>query len=151
MKHAVPEAGERSRFVVAAHILFIRESHVLLLRRFNTGYEDGNYSVPAGHVEPGESPLETAIRESREEVGVEIGHSGDGSFALVLYRQAEQPRIDFFFAVERWSGEMRNREPEKCDELLWAPTDALPPNMVPYVRHAIGRYRAGDQYAEFIE
>jgi len=150
MSHSAPGAPERSRFAVAAHILFIRHGEVLLLRRFNTGYEDGNYSVPAGHVEPGESALDAAIRESCEEVGVEIG-GDEAPFALVMHRQAEAPRIDFFFVVERWSGEVRNREPEKCDELRWAAIDALPPNMVPYVRHAIGCYQAGDRYAEFTE
>ena len=136
--------------MVAAHILFIRGGQVLLLRRSHTGYQDGNYSVPAGHVESWESPGAAAVREASEEVGVGIGDAGI-SFSLVLHRQSEAPRIDFFFAVDRWSGEIRNCEPEKCDELQWAPIDALPPNMVPYVRHAIERYRAGDHYAEFTE
>ncbi len=142
-----PAPGSRARFFVAAHVLFIRDGQVLLLRRYNTGYEDGNYSVPAGHVEHGEYAVEAALRESREEVGVEISRD-DVSFALVIHRQAESPRIDFFFAVERWDGEVRNCEPEKCDELRWAPLDALPSNVVPYVRHAIGCYAAGEEYAE---
>lgn len=150
MNDSAPGAGERPCFLVAAHILFIRDGRVLLLRRFNTGYEDGNYSLPAGHVEPGEPPLEAAIRESREEVGVEIARD-DIAFALVMHRQAEAPRIDFFFIVGRASGDPRNCEPEKCDDLFWAPIDSLPPNMVPYVRHAIECYRNSDRYAEFAE
>jgi 8-oxo-dGTP pyrophosphatase MutT (NUDIX family) len=41
----------RIRFPVTVHLLFIRDNQVLLLRRFNTGYEDGNYSIPAGHLD----------------------------------------------------------------------------------------------------
>ena len=42
MKHTI---------IPAVHLFLIREKSVLLARRFNTGYCDGNWSVPAGHVE----------------------------------------------------------------------------------------------------
>ena len=38
---------ERFKLVVAVHLLLIENKKILLLRRFNTGYEDGNYSVVA--------------------------------------------------------------------------------------------------------
>jgi ADP-ribose pyrophosphatase YjhB (NUDIX family) len=145
----VSAATTRATFIVAAHVLFVRDGEVLLLRRFNTGYEDGNYSVPAGHVEADESPSRAAAREAREEVGLEIARDAGMSLALVIHRRTEEPRIDFFFEVTRWVGDVRNLEPEKCDELRWASLDALPENMVPYVRHAIECYKAGMNYATF--
>ncbi|MCB0086534.1 MAG: NUDIX domain-containing protein, partial [Caldilineaceae bacterium] len=57
---------------IAVHIFLVQEEKVLLLRRYNTGYEDGNYSVPAGHLDGNEPVTQAALREAREEVGVAI-------------------------------------------------------------------------------
>src|SRR5689334_8641182 len=67
---AIPIKTMRVRFPVAAHIFLLKDNAVLLLRRANTGYEDGNYGVVAGHVELGESVTQAAVREIWEEVGV---------------------------------------------------------------------------------
>ncbi len=44
----------RKRVPATVHLLLIREGQILLLRRFNTRYDDGNYSVCAGHVDGNE-------------------------------------------------------------------------------------------------
>jgi 8-oxo-dGTP diphosphatase len=140
--------NERHRLIAAVHVLFLRDDSVLLLRRANTGYEDGNFSVPAGHVERGETVTQAAIREAFEETGGVL-EAADVRHALVMHRRAEEERIDFFVTVERWSGEPSNTEPGKCDELRWAPVDALPDNLIPYVRRAIQGFRDGERYVEF--
>lgn len=63
---------ERFKLIGAVHLFLIRNQQVLLLRRFNTGYEDGNYSVPAGHLDGGEQIKTAAIREAKEECGIRI-------------------------------------------------------------------------------
>src|SRR4051812_27606999 len=60
------------KMVVAVHLFLLRDDQVLLLRRQNTGYEDGNYSVIAGHVEGGEEIKAAMIREAREEAGITL-------------------------------------------------------------------------------
>ena len=121
---------------VAVHVLLVRDNRILLLRRANTGYEDGNYSVVAGHVDAGERIVETAVREAREEAGIEIAPQ-DVRIAGVMHRRADDERIDFFVTVDGWTGEPRIAEPDKCDELRWFAIDALPDNLIPYVRRAI--------------
>lgn len=138
----------RVRAIVAVHLLLVRDGQLLLLRRFATGYEDGNYSVPAGHLDGGEPVTSAAIREAWEEVGVAIARQ-DLRVALVMHRRAEEERIDVFLEAERLHGEPHNREPHKCDELRWCPIDALPENVVPYVGHAIACVRQGTTFDEY--
>lgn len=136
------------RAPVAVHLLLTRGAEVLLLRRFNTGYEDGRFSVPAGHLDGGETVVAAGIREAREEIGVSIDPA-DVRIVQVMHRFAEEERIDYVVAANRWSGEIRNREPEKCDLLAWHPIDALPVNTIPYVAHAIRCWREGVAFTTF--
>jgi ADP-ribose pyrophosphatase YjhB (NUDIX family) len=138
----------RFAFVSSVHLFLFRGSHVLLLRRFNTGYEDGNYSVPAGHLDGGEQVIQAAIREAREEIGSEIAPE-DLAVVGIMHRKAEDERIDFFVAATRWVGEPRNREPERSDQLRWVDIDQLPEQVIPYVRRALENYQAGRWFDSF--
>ena len=128
---------ERFRLVSAAHLFLVCHGRVLLLRRCNTGYEDGNYSVVAGHLDGDEEVVAAAIHEAREEVGIDTAPA-DLRVVGVMHRRAEEgrtgdERIDFFLEARRWGGKVANHEPRKCDELRWAEPERLPPNVVPYV------------------
>ena len=148
--------GEKKRypFVVAVHwFAFNPEGQVLLLRRFNTGYMDGSYSVPAGHVDGEETARAAMLREIREEVGVELSED-DVTFAHVMHRnQAAEAyeRIDFFFATYDMQSEVTNCEPEKCDELLWVDPAQPPQNMVEYVAKALAHVTQKEFYSEHAE
>ena len=133
---------DRFRLCSAVHLFLIRDGKVLLLRRRNTGYEDGNYSVPAGHLDGGETVTAAARREAREEVGVAVA-AADLRVVGVMHRRADDERVDFLLEASRWTGDVANREPTKCDALLWADQHRLPPNVVPYVRRALEHDRAG--------
>jgi 8-oxo-dGTP diphosphatase len=140
--------GERFRLRTAVHLFLLRDDAVLLLRRFNTGYEDGNYSVVAGHLDGNEEVIAAMIREAREEVGIVVDRA-DLAIVGVMHRRAEDERIDFFLVASRWVGAIRNAEPEKCDALSWFPLDDLPENMVPYVRRALDNYRQGRPFDSY--
>lgn len=135
-------------FPVAVHVFFLRGGSVLLLRRLNTGYEDGNYSVPAGHMDGDETIVEAAIREVREEVGIALSPK-DVTVVGTMHRRSDSERVDFFLVASAWAGEPSNCEPDRCDELRWAPLDALPVNTIPYVRRALENYETGVWFEEF--
>ena len=138
----------RATFPVTVHLLFFRENQVLLLRRFNTGYADGQYSVPAGHLDGGETVTAAAAREAEEETGLRI-RADDIAFSSVVHRRGSDERVDFFVHVLNWQGEPVNTEPDKCDELRWVNINELPDNVIPYVKQAIQNHLTGIPFNEF--
>ncbi|HAV76481.1 MAG TPA: NUDIX hydrolase [Anaerolineae bacterium] len=138
----------RSKFPVTVHLLFFRNDQILLSRRFNTGYRDGEYSVPAGHLDGGETVSAAAAREAEEEIGVRI-EAGDIHISSVMHRNEGDERVDFFVHIQQWDGEPFNAEPGKCDELRWADVYDLPENIIPYVKRAIGNHLNSVSFDEF--
>ena len=138
----------RARFPATVHLFFFRDGQVLLSRRFNTGYRDGEYSVPAGHLEGNEGVRAAAQREAAEEVGVQISID-DIRFSSVMHRNEGDERVDFFVEIRAWQGELFNNEPQKCDDLRWVAVDSLPANTIPYVRRALENHRNGIRFDEF--
>ena len=136
------------RFPVAVHVFLLRGEEVLLLRRQDTGYEDGKLSVVAGHVEPGEPVTRAALREIREEVGLALTPQRLRVVG-VMHRKSDDERVDFFLACRLEGEEPRNCEPGKCSELLWTPLAVLPQDAIPYVRAALENYRRGVWFEEF--
>jgi 8-oxo-dGTP pyrophosphatase MutT (NUDIX family) len=149
-------SGGKERFTVipAIYILFKRADKILLIRRFNTGYQDGKYSLPAGHVDGGEPAEQAAAREALEEVGVRIKPE-DLHFVHLMHRNVDSDdrykleRADIFFEARKWDGEIVNCEPSKCDELRWEPLGDLPENTIPEVAHALNAIGRGEYYSSY--
>jgi 8-oxo-dGTP diphosphatase len=128
---------ERFKLVSAVDLLLIKDNKVLLSRRFNTGYEDGTYSLPAGHLDGGETVTQTTVREAKEEIGIVIDPK-DLKVVHTMHRiTAQGERICFFLTTEKWQGEPTIMEPDKCDGLGWFDLDNLPSNTIPYIRFVI--------------
>jgi ADP-ribose pyrophosphatase YjhB (NUDIX family) len=143
-------AREKQRFqlIPEVHLVLRQAGQLLLLRRHNTGYEDGNYSLVAGHCDGGETLRQATCREAAEEAGLTI-EPADLRLLHVVHRCSTQERLSFFFGADRWQGTPVNREPHKCSALDWFDAQALPPNMVGYVRHALTMIAEGRVDSEF--
>lgn len=138
----------RARFPTTVQLFFFRENQILLLRRFNTGFRDGEYTVPAGHMDGGETVMQAAIREGKEEVGVDIAEQ-NMTFSTVMHRIEDEERVDFFVQVHKWEGEPFNAEPDKCDDVRWVEINSLPDNTVPYVRQALNNHQHNIPFDEY--
>jgi mutator protein MutT len=147
-------AKERHKEVPASYLILIKDGKILLQRRFNTGYMDGKYSLPAGHVDKGESFTQCIIREAKEEIGIDL-NSSDLKAVHFMHRLSdpewgdEAYRIDVFFTANNWQGIPEIKEPDKSDDLSWFDLKSLPENIIPYVKQAIDCVNSKIFYSEF--
>lgn len=117
---------------VAVHLLLLDKKKLLFLRRKNSGYMDGFWGLPAGHVEECESAIEAMIRETREEIGLELTENQLRCVGTMHHlKPGTSDYVHFFFDVKSWMGEPHNCEPDKCSELGWFRN--VPEDVVPYI------------------
>ncbi|WP_216896123.1 NUDIX hydrolase [Nocardia alni] len=128
------------------HLLLRCGNEVLFGQRQNTGFEDGAWHLPSGHLEADESVIDALIREAEEEIGVTIAPE-DVRFSHIMHNSSSGGRMAFFFTVRSWKGEPDNREPDKCTELQWFSTDTLPDHMIDYCRAAMTHVAAGESFS----
>lgn len=141
-----------TRFTLPAAIflLLIKDHQVLMMRRQNTGWGDGNYDLVAGHIDGNEHFSTALIREAKEEVGITISPKEVRFVNLThcLGLKESKEYIYVSFEVNKWQGKPTICEPEYCNELTWFPLDKLPANMTPGSRIALEAYTKGQVYSE---
>ncbi len=125
-----------------------------MMRRFNTGYNDGFYSLPAGHLDGNETLKDALIRETKEETGLII-ESSDLQLVHVMHESsditepADNERIDFYFEASAYNGEPSIIEPHKCDDMRWFNINELPDNTVDKVSVALIHIERGLIYSTY--
>jgi len=144
--------NERFKVTIAVNLLLRREDEILLLKRTNTGNQDGMYSIIAGHLEQDELGTSAIVREAFEEVGIVIDPK-DVKFVQLVQRlprdETEEEYLDIFYEVHIWQGEPQNNEPEKCSELVWCKIDALPNETIPLLSQVLNNIDNSNSYLEY--
>lgn len=134
------------RVIPVSYVILTWSDTVLLQRRRGTGWADGLYSLPSGHVEEGETPVDAAVREAREELLITIRPEWLTLAHTTFRLNDDGNRTGFFFRAVKYEGEPRIGEPDRCDDLRWFPADEMPPNILPYVRFVL---RTQERYTEW--
>lgn len=140
---------ERFKVVVIVHLILTDNEKILLQRRFNTGYEDGNYSIIAGHVDGNESVVRAIQREAFEEAGIKIKEEDLEIVHVMHKKEPNRESIDYFFIAKKYDGKITIMEKDKCDELKFYNLNDLPENMIPYVRKGIEYYLDNKQFSTY--
>ena len=105
----------------ATLVFVVKEAQVLLIRK-KRGLGAGKINAPGGRLEPGETPLEAAVREAQEELRItprELTFCGENLFQFV---------DGYSIHVHVFKARDFEGEPTETDEAspIWSPIDAIP-------------------------
>ena len=128
---------------LGASACVFRDGRVLIVQR---GKEPGRgiWSLPGGHVEPGETALEAAQRELGEETGI----AADLAQLVGLYdivRRGDQGAVTLHYAIACYAGHWASGEAAAAGDAMavrWVLPEEMPGlAFAPHVKDAIGRAR----------
>ena len=119
---------------------------ILMLKREGTGYCDGYYDLPGGHLEANEDIFDGMIREAKEEIGITIKR--EDMEILHIYHRYKNSMLKFVFSVKKYEGTPINNEPDKCEKIEWVEIDNLPEMVVPTIRIELENIKNGIYYSK---
>ncbi len=138
--------------IAASYLVLKKGNKIFMMRRFNTGYHDGEYGLIAGHIEQHETAKENIVREAMEEAGIKID-AKNLKLVHILHRPSDmnkgERRMDFFWLTDKWQGELKITEPDKCDDMGWFDMSKLPKKTIHYVNHTLSCIKKKIIYSEF--
>ncbi len=115
----------KSRPLIGVGVIIVRQGQLLLLERKSV-HGAGTWSTPGGHLEFGESPEACAIREVREETGVEIGNVRFLAITNDFFAEAGRHYITLWMQGAYRSGTPAIKAPYEMRAVDWFQLDNLP-------------------------
>ena len=110
---------------IGVAILIQRNRQILLLRRKGV-HGAGSWSTPGGHLEFGESPEACAIRETREETGLEIHTVRFVALTNDVFAAEGKHYITIWMEARYEGGEPALNAPYESDAIGWFESAELP-------------------------
>lgn len=129
---------------VGVGVMIFKNGKLLLARRKGS-HGSGEYAFPGGHLEYMESFEECAMRETKEECGIEIDNI---KFLYIGDLRVYSPKhyIQVSVIADWKSGVPEILEPDKCDGWDWYDMDNLPGPLFSTIQTAIDSYRSDKKY-----
>ena len=140
---------EREKFLSSIYLIIKNEEDkILLQRRQGTKLWPGFLALPAGHIDKGENAYEAAIREAKEELGIDISQNDIiDTFVVNRKNKSLLPYYDVYFEIKDYKGIIQIMEPEKCSELIWQDIDNLPEDMIDFEKKALLNNQKGIKFS----
>ena len=112
--------------------VIIKKNNLILLGKRIHKHSPNAWCIPAGHVEFFETAKESAKREIFEEtgLGLDVNNLKFVTYTDDLYYHTKTHGITLVFKASKFSGDVILKEPDRCEEWKWFPTDKLPSPLV---------------------
>lgn len=122
------EQAERDLHRVAVDIVIEHDDRVLLIKRAKPPFEE-LWCLPGGHVEQGEQVHETAVREAKEETGLDVELQDLIGIYDAPGRDPRGPVIAIAYRATPTTDEPAAEAATDARRTQWFDTDALPDEM----------------------
>ncbi len=123
--------GQSETVELTVLCLLTRGEEILLQNRIKKDWQ--GYTLPGGHVEPGESVVEAVIREMQEETGLTVLQPR--LCGLKQFPGREGRYLVFLFRSDCFTGELRSSREGKME---WVP------------RNQLGEYQTVEDFQELL-
>ncbi len=117
---------EQDRPKVGVGVMIWKDGKVLIGKRKNA-HGAGEYAWPGGHLEYGETFEDCVAREAFEEAGINI--TNIRFLRLLNFRAYGKHYVDIGMIADWQSGEVKVKEPEKCQGWEWLSLSEVPENV----------------------
>ncbi|MCR4305726.1 MAG: NUDIX domain-containing protein [Candidatus Daviesbacteria bacterium] len=135
---------DKKNIKVGIGILVFKKGKVLLSKRKGS-HGAGEYASPGGHLEFGESIVECARRECREETGIEIKNVRFLRLSN-LKQYAGKHYVDIGLVAEWKSGKPQVLEPEKAESWEWYDLKRLPKPLFGTIKAYLEALKTGKNF-----
>lgn len=147
-----PPEPNPTRVGVAVYLID-SEGRVLLMHRTSKHGND-TWAPPGGHIEFAEDPVQTAVRETVEEIGITldtthiqfIGYTND-----VFHETSKHYITLYMVARVNDPSLIRNMEPHKCSEIKWIYPRDWPMNLFTPVQNFVDKFGGPDGVAALFD
>jgi 8-oxo-dGTP diphosphatase len=125
---------------VGVGVIITKDQQVLLLRRRNV-HGAGTWSTPGGHLDFGESPEQCAVREVKEETGLDIDAVAFRAITNDVFTAEGRHYITIWMEGRYTGGEPTVAAPEESSEIGWFSWNGLPQPLFLPLQHLLDGQR----------
>jgi ADP-ribose pyrophosphatase YjhB (NUDIX family) len=125
-----PDAPKANSLVPSVNVVVVNDAgEILLIRRT----DNGKWAVPGGAIDLGESVAQAAVRETREESGIECAITGIvGIYSdpkhVILYTSNGEARQEFSIVLAAQAVRGQPTPSSESSQVRWVPEAELPGN-----------------------
>ena len=132
---------------VGIGVFLVKNGKQILLGRRKNAHGEGEYALPGGHLELGETFEGCALRELSEEAGPDIKVNDVTFLCLTNMRRYAPKHYADIGIIAKWkSGEPKVMEPHKKEDWQWYDLDKLPKPLFGCTENYIEAYTTGRVY-----